>query len=58
MTIDARGMKADYQAAIAEFRAAYKEECTNANIDYVSIDTSVNFDKALMEYLIQRTRRF
>jgi uncharacterized protein (DUF58 family) len=58
LTIDARGMKADYQSAIAEFQAGYKEECTKANIDYVAIDTSVSFDKALLEYLTQRTRRF
>ena len=29
-----------------------------ARIDYVPIDTSINFDKALMEYLLQRQRRF
>ena len=58
LTIDARGMKKDYQAAIKDFQDHYKEECAKANIDYVPIDTSVNFDKALMEYLVQRSRRF
>ena len=29
-----------------------------ANVDYVPMDTSVNFDKALLEYLVQRQRRF
>ncbi|QVL32654.1 DUF58 domain-containing protein [Telmatocola sphagniphila] len=58
LVIDARGMKSDYQAAIKEFQAGYKEECNKANIDYVPIDTSISFDKALLEYLIQRTRRF
>ena len=33
------------------------EHCRAAGIDYVPIDTSVNFDKALMEYLLQRKRR-
>jgi hypothetical protein len=27
-------------------------------VDYVGMDTSVGFDKALLEYLVQRQRRF
>ena len=29
-----------------------------AKFNYVAMDTSVNFDRALMEYLLQRQRRF
>jgi uncharacterized protein (DUF58 family) len=58
MTLDARGMRDDYQQSIEEFRRYYREECAKANIDYVAMDTSVSFDKALLEYLIQRQRRF
>jgi uncharacterized protein (DUF58 family) len=58
MTVDARGMRDDYLAAVREFRDRYQEECNKAGVDYVPIDTSVNFDKALMEYLVQRQRRF
>jgi uncharacterized protein (DUF58 family) len=58
LTIDARGMRPDYLSAIEEFRGFYKRECAIANIDYVPIDTSISFDKALMEYLLQRQRRF
>jgi uncharacterized protein (DUF58 family) len=58
LTIDARGMRPDYLSAIQEFRDHYRRECAAANIDYVPMDTSVGFDKALMEYLIQRQRRF
>lgn len=58
MTIDAKGMQADYLQSIEEFRAYYKQECTKANIDYVPMDTSIGFDKALLEYLIQRQRKF
>ncbi len=58
LTIDAKGMKMDYLKSIEEFREHYREECTKANIDYVAMDTSVSFDKALLEYLIQRQRRF
>src|SRR3954468_13579700 len=58
LTLDARGMRGDYLQAVQAFRAAYKEECAKANIDFVAMDTSVSFDKALMEYLVQRQRRF
>jgi uncharacterized protein (DUF58 family) len=58
LTIDARGMRPDYLQALADFQNFYRTECAKANIDYVPMDTSVSFDKALMEYLIQRQRRF
>lgn len=58
LTVDARGMKEDYLAAIADFRGKFKEDCMHMGCDYVPTDTSVNFDKALLEYLIQRQRRF
>ena len=58
MTIDARGMREDYQKSVEEFRQYYRDECAKANIDYITMDTSVSFDKALLEYLIQRQRRF
>ena len=51
-------MRRDYQLAVAEFREQYRTECSRANIDYVATDTSVSFDKALMEYLLQRQKRF
>ncbi len=58
MQLDARGMKDDYLNTLTEFRTKYKDECTKANIDYVPLHTGINFDKALIEYLISRTRRF
>jgi uncharacterized protein (DUF58 family) len=56
--LDARGMREDYTKSVDEFREHYKTECAKANIDYVPMDTSVSFDKALLEYLLQRQRRF
>jgi uncharacterized protein (DUF58 family) len=56
--IDAQGIRDDYVKFVNEFRAYYKEECANANVDYVPMDTSVGFDKALLDYLILRQRRF
>jgi uncharacterized protein (DUF58 family) len=58
LTIDARGMRNDYLQAVGEFKEFYRVECAKAGIDYVPMDTSVSFDKALMEYLLQRQRRF
>lgn len=58
LIIDARGMRPDYLHALGEFREYYKAEAAKANIDYVAMDTSVSFDRALMEYLLQRQKRF
>ena len=58
LTLDARGMRRDYLEALRQFQGQYREECARADIDYVPMDTSVTFDKALMEYLLQRQRRF
>lgn len=58
LTLDARGMRDDYLDALREFQEFYRTECNKVGVDYVPIDTSVNFDKALLEYLIQRQRRF
>ncbi|MFY9233212.1 MAG: DUF58 domain-containing protein [Fimbriimonadaceae bacterium] len=58
LTIDARGMRGDYLQSLGDFQQRYKEECAKAQVDYVPIDTSVSFDKALMEYLLSRQKRF
>jgi hypothetical protein len=39
-------------------REYYRRECAGANVDYVPMDTSVGFDKALLDYLVLRQRRF
>lgn len=56
--IDAQGIADDYRAFVEHFRSHFKTECANANVDYVPMDTSVGFDKALLDYLILRQRRF
>jgi uncharacterized protein (DUF58 family) len=58
LTVDATGIRSDYIRAVGEFQELYREECAKANIDYVPMDTSISFDKALMEYLLQRQKRF
>jgi hypothetical protein len=58
LTIDALGIKKAYLQAVGDFRDRWFSECVTANIDYVPMDTSINFDRALMEYLLQRQKRF
>jgi uncharacterized protein (DUF58 family) len=58
LTVDARGVRGDYIQAVHEFREFYRQECAKANIDFVPMDTSISFDRALMEYLLQRQKRF
>ena len=58
MQLDAKGMREDYQQSLAEFRDQYKEAAAKAGIDYVPLHTGINFDKALIEYLMSRQRRF
>jgi hypothetical protein len=52
--VDADGYRRDYLAAIGEFRDMYQRECRQSRIDYVPLDTSMPFDRALMEYLVSR----
>jgi len=58
LLIDADGMKADYLDAVKELCGNYRRECLAAGIDYVLLNTSMPFDKALLEYLAQRQARF
>jgi uncharacterized protein (DUF58 family) len=55
--VDATGFRADYLAEIAEFRDTYRRECFQSGIDYVPLDTSMQFDRALTEYLLSRRAR-
>ncbi len=58
VSVDATGFREDYLKQLDEFRGRYREGCNNLRIDYVPLDTSMPFDKALTEYLIQRQSRF
>lgn len=58
MIIDAAGMRSDYVETLESLRTQYRRECLSAGADYVALDTSMPFDKALIEYLTQRKARF
>ncbi len=57
MELDADGFRADYLKEVQAFRDRYREECFKSGIDYVPLDTSMPFDRALTEYLSTRRQR-
>lgn len=56
--VDAAGIRSDYLKAVQELRDRFRDECFAIGADYVPLDTSQPFDKALAEYLYQRQARF
>ena len=54
LALDADSFRKDYLDEIESFRALYRRECSQARIDYVPLDTSMQFDRALTEYLVNR----
>ena len=58
VTVDATSFRRDYVEELNEFRQQYRRHCRDNGIDYVELDTSMQFDKALMEYLLSRRSRF
>lgn len=57
LKIDADGYRKGYVEQIQEYRDELNRHCTRSGIDYVPIDTSMQFDKALLEYLHSRRAR-
>ncbi len=58
LQVDATAYRKDYLGALEDFRDIYRHECQRSGVDYVPLDTSMPFDKALTEYLVQRKARF
>ena len=58
MKVDANNYRKDYHQELTAFRDKYRKDCFQAGVDYVELDTSMPFDKALTEYLISRQSRF
>ncbi|MFZ5829196.1 MAG: DUF58 domain-containing protein [Planctomycetota bacterium] len=57
LALDADAFRRDYLKELEAFRERYRRECFQARIDYVPLDTSMRFDKALTEYLFKRSAR-
>lgn len=58
LSVDGEGLRNDYQSAIEEYRGRLQSDCRRSGIDYVPLDTSMQFDRALIEYLVSRRSRF
>jgi uncharacterized protein (DUF58 family) len=57
LQVDTTSYRDDYLAEVESLREGYRRECSKVGIDYVALDTSMQFDKALLEYLISRRGR-
>ena len=57
LEVDADSYRRDYLQEIEQFRETYRRECFQSGIDYVPLDTSMPFDRALTEYLVMRQSR-
>ncbi|MFM7033814.1 MAG: DUF58 domain-containing protein [Planctomycetia bacterium] len=58
LVVDAAAARRDYVAQIEDFRETYRKMCVQTRIDYVPLDTSMQFDRALTGYLQSRKNRF
>ncbi|MDO4583772.1 MAG: DUF58 domain-containing protein [Planctomycetia bacterium] len=57
LQVDADGFRNGYLQEVLQFRERYAQECASIGVDYLPLDTSVPFDKALTEYLVRRNRK-
>jgi uncharacterized protein (DUF58 family) len=57
LALDADSFRRDYLNEVEQFRDNYRRECFQAGVDYVPLDTSMQFDRALTEYLVNRAAR-
>ena len=57
LELDADGYRKEYLEGVEALRSIYREECFQSGIDYVPLDTSMPFDRALTEYLATRRQR-
>jgi len=58
LVVDADAARKQYVAGVEAFREDYRKTCLHAGIDYVPLDTSMQFDRALLGYLSSRRNRF
>ncbi len=56
--VDADGFRTEYIKRVKDFREGLAQKSRQSGIDYVALDTSMQFDKALIEYLHSRKMRF
>jgi len=57
LELDADSFRHDYQEELDTFRETFRRESLQMGVDYVPLDTSMQFDRALTEYLVRRSTR-
>ena len=57
LSASAEGVRSAYLAALTQWRAELRARIAALRADYLPLDTSIRFDKALVEFLVQRSRR-
>ena len=55
---DPRAIRAAYLEELRAFIDHYRQQCQNVRADFVTVDNAMTFDKALVEFLVQRQARF
>lgn len=55
--VDADGVRESYESAVTAWRDELRARISAIKGDYVPLDTSIPFDKALVEFLTQRSKR-
>ena len=55
---DPESIRADYLARLEEFKNRFRRELEGQRADFVAVDTSTPFDKALVSFLLNRRKRF
>jgi uncharacterized protein (DUF58 family) len=58
VNVNADDIGHEYRENIRNYRESLKRGCSQTRIDYVALDTSMPYDKALTEYLLSRRHRF
>ena len=58
LVLDADGIRGDYLETLEALCDRYEKESLSMGVDYVRLDTSMRFDRALVGYLSQRKARF
>jgi len=56
MTTEPLSIRGDYVGAVEEWVARLRRECAESRVDYVPIQTSTPYDRALFSYLEKRKR--
>ena len=53
-----QSIRSEYQREIQQFIDEYRSQCQGIGVDFVTVDNSMTFDRALMDFLVQRKERF